>query len=86
MSLDSRTKSKNTFTSQNNLSYNHTMAKKVIVNVERVKQPKQPKDVSTHFKFKKVTEWANKQILARFKFKKVAKWENIKLVKKSKTH
>ena len=76
------------------------MAKKVMVNVERVKpktkivmvklekvkQPKQPKDVSTHFKFKKVTEWANKQILARFKFKKVAKGENIKLklVKKSK--
>ena len=102
MSLDSRTKSKNTFTSQNNLSYNHTMAKKVMVNVERVKpktkivmvklekvkQPKQPKDVSTHFKFKKVTEWANKQILARFKFKKVAKGENIKLklVKKSKNN
>ena len=76
------------------------MAKKVIVNVERVKpktktvklrikkikQPKQPKDISAHFKFKKVTEWANKQILARFKFKKVAKWENIKLVKKSKNN
>jgi len=59
------------------------MAKKVIVNIGKVKQPK---DVSTHFKFKKVTKWANKQILARFKFKKVAKWENIKLVKKSKTH
>ena len=55
------------------------MAKKVIVNIGKVKQPK---DVSTHFKFKKVTKWANKQILASFKFKKVAKWENIKLVKK----
>jgi len=69
------------------------MAKKVMVNVERVKpktkivmvklekvkQPKQPKDVSTHFKFKKVTEWANKQILARFKFKKVAKGENTQI-------
>ena len=76
------------------------MAKKVIVNIGKVKQPKQPKtvkfkivggqpkpkDFSSHFKFKKVTKWANKQILARFKFKKVAKWENIKLVKKSKTH
>ena len=61
------------------------MAKKAIVNIGKVKQPK---DVSTHFKFKKVTEWANKQILARFKFKKVAKGENIKLklVKKSKNN
>ena len=47
------------------------MAKKVIVNVERVKQPKQPKDVLTHFKFKKVAKGENIKL---------------KLVKKSKNN
>ena len=41
---------KNSFTLQNNLRYNFTMAKKVIVNIEKVKQPKHPKPVKFNFK------------------------------------
>ena len=44
------TKSKNSFTLQNNLRYNFTMPKKVIVNIEKVKQPKHPKPVKFNFK------------------------------------
>ena len=40
------------------------MAKKVIVNIGKVKQPK---DVSTHFKFKKVAKWENIKLVKKSK-------------------